>query len=120
MGMVSYREGRYYEDLACEYLSTLKRYRIVQRNFRPKLAEVDLIAWDKDTLCFIEVKGRSYSCKYLPQEIINSRKLKKLRWAVNCYLKEKGIAGCKIRMDLLTIVKFSQSAEFYLLAGIGF
>src|ERR1035438_2197415 len=54
------RTGRRGEEAAYFYLRTLG-YVIVSRNFRSphRRGEIDLIGWDKDVLCFIEVKTRT-------------------------------------------------------------
>jgi putative endonuclease len=49
--------GSYGESLAKRYLET-QGYRILEKNFRNKLGEIDLIAQDGKTICFVEVKTR--------------------------------------------------------------
>lgn len=49
--------GRWGEGLACLYLR-LKGYRILERNLRTPVGEIDIVARHKKTLCFIEVKSR--------------------------------------------------------------
>lgn len=57
MGLSSYLFGKNSEDRACDYLLKLK-FKILERNFRSKFGEIDIIAVDEsDTLCFIEVKA---------------------------------------------------------------
>jgi len=46
------------EDLACEYLAQ-KGYKIIERNFRKKYQEIDIIAIHTETLVFVEVKIKS-------------------------------------------------------------
>ena len=51
------RIGTKYETIACQYLET-QGYRVLERNFRCRIGEIDLIAWDGAYLVFIEVKYR--------------------------------------------------------------
>lgn len=55
-----------------------KGYKIIRRNYRCPLGEIDLIAWDDDYLVFIEVKTRSENGFVLPEEAVDSRKQKRL------------------------------------------
>ena len=50
--------GRKYEDLAAEYLKK-QGYRILERNYRCRKGEIDLIGIQEGYLCFVEVKYRS-------------------------------------------------------------
>ncbi len=65
------------EDLACEYLKK-KGYKIIERNFRKKYQEIDIIAVYDATLVFIEVKTRKSSSYGSPFESIAIWKLKHL------------------------------------------
>lgn len=65
------------EDLATSYLLK-KGFQIIHRNFRSKLGEIDLIAIDKNTLVFIEVKSR-WSEEYGdPKEAVTTRKIRSI------------------------------------------
>ena len=65
--------GQRGEEMAVSFLKGLN-YQILERNYRCKLGEVDIIARDNDTLVFIEVRTRSSLDFGLPQESINRRK----------------------------------------------
>ncbi len=55
----SRQKGKKGEDLACKYLKKDK-YKILEKNFRCKQGEIDMIAEDRaGVLCFIEIKARS-------------------------------------------------------------
>jgi len=72
------------EDLAAEFLRK-NGYKILERNFRSKFGEIDIIAQDKDTLVFVEVKTR-WSEKFgLPEEAITPWKIKKIKKAGEYY-----------------------------------
>ena len=63
------------EAIAIDYLKD-RGYNILQTNFRSKFGEIDIIAKDKDTLVFIEVKTRTSKQFGLPEESIRPWKLK--------------------------------------------
>ena len=69
--------GKLGEDKACEYLKK-NGYKIIERNHRNKMGEIDAIAIDKDkTLVFIEVKTirNSGNQEMMPEDNLNSRKI---------------------------------------------
>lgn len=77
--------GRYGEDRAAEWLAT-QGYDIVERNVATRSGEIDVVARDGDTLCFIEVKARS-SRTYGPAvEAVTPRKQRRLARASALYL----------------------------------
>lgn len=65
------------EDLACEYL-VRKGYKIIERNFRKKYQEIDIIATRDSTLVFVEVKTRRSDSFGSPFESIAPWKVKHL------------------------------------------
>lgn len=65
------------ESASCRYLEK-KGYKILERNFRKGYGEIDIIAVQKNTLVFIEVKTRSSEKFGTPFEAISSWKLRKL------------------------------------------
>lgn len=67
------------EKLACDYLSK-KGFKILQTNWHASITgEIDIIAKDKDTLVFVEVKTRSTLDFGHPFEAINQKKVSQLR-----------------------------------------
>ena len=78
--------GRWGEDLAAAYLQQ-RGMVILERNFRGKRGEVDIIARDGDDLVFVEVKTRS-SCTFgTPQEAVNRRKQQQIIHLAEIYLQ---------------------------------
>ncbi|HLC16092.1 MAG TPA: YraN family protein [Thermodesulfovibrionia bacterium] len=93
--------GQKGEELAADFLKK-KGYRIVEQNFRVSFGEIDIIAWDRETLVFIEVKTRKSIRYAMPFEAVNSHKIKKLSDTALFYLKKfKNIPPA--RFDVLTI-----------------
>lgn len=62
------------ENAACTFLER-KGYKILERNFRKSYGEVDIIAIDKDTVVFIEVKTRTTSSYGTPFDAISRTKM---------------------------------------------
>lgn len=81
--------GLRYEELAARYL-TDKGYRILQRNYRCKLGEIDLIAKERGYLCFIEVKYRTNERVQNAAGAVNQAKQRRISRAAAYYLAEKG------------------------------
>lgn len=94
--------GRAAEDQALGFLKN-KGYRILARNYRSKLGEIDIIAEDKDTICFIEVKSRNSDRFGLPEEAVFIHKQKQISQAALVFLKEKNMLEKKARFDVVSI-----------------
>lgn len=94
--------GNYGEDLACEYLKK-QGYKILERNFRIRGGEVDIVARDGDYLVFVEVKAR-YSHDYgPPAESITSWKIKALKKTALFYVVKVYWGNRPYRIDVVTI-----------------
>lgn len=91
------------EDLAVEYLKK-NEYLILERNYRFKKAEVDIIAKKEDVLIVVEVKTRSSSYFGNPQDFVNDKKIKLLVYAIDNYINVKNL-DLEIRFDIIAILK---------------
>lgn len=80
--------GRRGEEDAYFYLRR-KGYIMVARNFRTSRhrGEIDLIGWDKDTLCFIEVKTRTTRDVKPAEAAVDRKKRRDLRVVIRYYLR---------------------------------
>lgn len=87
------------EQLAEDHLRGLG-YQIVARDVRTPLGQLDLVALDGHTLVFVEVKTRAGHGFGLPQEAVDSRKIRKLRQLALYYLKMRPHRG-PVRFDVL-------------------
>ena len=95
--------GAWGEDRAAEYL-TDNGYRIVCRNFRCRMGEIDLIAQKEDVLAFAEVKLRKNSRYGEAREFVTAEKQRKLRLAASYYLVGNSRAqSLQPRFDVLEI-----------------
>ncbi|SRR5690554_4347996 len=92
------------EDLACKFLREEKRYKILERNYRTKLGEIDIIAIDKDTLVFVEVKTRKGTKFGLPQQAVNQKKLEHIKKAGYMFIKHNRNLPQKYRIDVISIL----------------
>jgi putative endonuclease len=61
-------------------------YRVLARNYRCKAGEIDIIAEDRGTIVFVEVKTRSPRAKLAPEEAVDAAKREHLRRAAKFYL----------------------------------
>lgn len=98
-----YNLGMQGENIAVEYLKK-KNYRIVERNWRFKKAEIDIIAQKGDRLCIVEVKTRSTADFGNPQDFVGKKKIRLLVEAVNQYITQKNI-DVDVRFDIIAIIR---------------
>jgi Predicted endonuclease distantly related to archaeal Holliday junction resolvase len=68
------------------------------------LGEIDIIAWDRDCLCFVEVKARSDTAKGWPEEAVGRAKIRKISQNVLYYLKSNAIEDCSMRFDVVAVI----------------
>ncbi len=106
--------GRRGEELAVQYLRK-NGYELVQRNYVCKMGEMDIIAKEKDTLVFIEVKTRTSTLFGPPQLAVNSAKQRQLSKVALNFLKEKRIEGAKARFDVVAILLGKRGDEIELI-----
>jgi len=95
--------GRQGELLAAEYLAG-KGYRIIVRNYRHRRNEIDIIAFDGRTLCFIEVKTRGSLEKGHPVESVTPQKQKEIIKAARSYLLTLKNREPDCRFDVIAIL----------------
>lgn len=77
------------EDRATAYLER-RGYRILERNVRFKCGELDIIASERDTLCFVEVRYRSDANHGHPFETVTRTKRERVTKAASLYLQRRG------------------------------
>lgn len=90
------------ENVAAQYLRK-QGYKIIVRNFRCELGEIDIIARDGKTLVFVEVKTRAYDDPQ-PEDQVNLHKQQQLTKAAKLYLSRYGIPQPPARFDVVAIV----------------
>jgi len=104
-GGIILKLGEWGETKAANYLIK-SGYQIIQRNFRCKLGEIDIIAFDKEdnSICFIEVKTRKSLAFGLPKESINRVKLKHITNSARYYTLINEIIDTDLRIDVIEII----------------
>lgn len=90
------------EELAAEFLKK-KGYRILDRNYRCRFGEIDIIANYKSYYVFVEVKTRHDASYGRPIESINSVKINRILKTLNFYLCQKRIYDSNIRVDAIEV-----------------
>ena len=100
-GAVRGTRGAWGEDYAAAYLRR-HGYRILARNYSCRFGEIDLIAWDKSVLCFVEVKTRTNTQMGLPREYVTAGKQARIRKTALFYLCDNGL-DCPARFDVAEV-----------------
>lgn len=97
--------GRRGEDIAHRFLQRTGMT-VVARNYLTPTGsgEVDLIAWENDTLVFVEVKARKSTDFGPPERAIGPDKQKKLIRAARDYARRANIPWEKVRFDIVSVV----------------
>ncbi|OGR21324.1 MAG: YraN family protein [Desulfobacula sp. RIFOXYA12_FULL_46_16] len=106
--------GREGESAALEFLQT-HGFKILETNFRTRAAEIDMIAKDHETLCFIEVKTRRSIKKGLPKESVTPSKQHKIILGASFYLKKHRLLESRIRFDVIEVFEKEGRFEFNLI-----
>ncbi len=95
--------GKTGEALACRYLKR-RGYEILERNYKTKIGEIDIVARDGRVLVFVEVKTRKSDHYGLPEEAINAKKIRKLTQLGELYIKHKRLYKSEARFDVVGIL----------------
>ena len=97
------KTGQIGEDLAVNFL-TDKGYKILERNRHfSRACEIDIIALNKDTLVFVEVKTRSTEICGIPFEAVTKSKYEKIKLGLYSYLQENPKYK-KYRIDAVSVL----------------
>jgi putative endonuclease len=94
--------GQRGENVAARYLRNLG-YKIIIRNFRCTLGEIDIVAKDGKTLVFVEVKTRTLD-EPTPEDQVNNPKRHQITKSAKFYLSRYGTPQPPARFDVVAIV----------------
>lgn len=94
--------GQLGEDKATELLQA-QGLKLVERNYRCRAGEADIIVSDGKTLMFVEVKARSSDAFGMPAEAIGRKKLRRMQRVAESFLIEREIAA-PIRFGVVVIL----------------
>jgi len=98
------------EDLACQILEE-KGYKILERNYRSRFGEIDIIAELGKVVVMVEVKYKEDQGYGLPQEAVTKQKLRKITRTAQIYLRDKELLNLDWRVDVLAIESPSQKYQ---------
>lgn len=109
--------GSYYENLAASFLEN-QGLRIIEKNFRCRFGEIDLIAKDKNYLVFAEVKWRNSGFSGTAKEAVTYEKQRTISKVAKYYLFQKKISfDSFLRFDVIAIdqeeISWQKDAFFY-------
>lgn len=102
--------GRHGENLACRFLKS-NGYKIIEKNFRTRFGEIDIVAEEKGVVCFVEVKARTETSYGLPEEFVDKRKQVKIVKTAQAYIKQKNIKSRDMRFDIVSVSLASRSCR---------
>ena len=107
------RLGRSGEALAAAHLEA-QGYRILVRNYRTRLGEVDIIAQDRDTLVFVEVKVRRSPRFGTAKAAVTAAKRRKLSMVALQYLKSVSQSSARARFDVVAVDQSGENSRLEL------
>ncbi len=90
------------EALARRYIRQ-RGLKVIERNWRTRSGEIDLVCRDRDTLVFVEVKSRTGETFGQPYEAVGPAKRQRLRRLAEEYIASRGLAECPVRFDVLSV-----------------
>ena len=108
--------GSYGEDLACEYLLNIK-HKILARNFRSKLGEIDIITFFNNMIIFTEVKSRYTNSYGSPMESVTYYKQRQIIKLSSYYILINKLNDYNIRYDVIEIF-FNKSNQNFTIKHI--
>lgn len=102
--MNTHIEGVKGENIAARYLQKHK-YKILERNFRCRYGEIDIIAVNGNFVCFIEVKTRGNDKFGLPRESVTDYKRQKIVRVANYWQYRNDAVGMPVRFDVVEVMQ---------------
>ncbi len=102
--------GQRGENLAIEYLIN-NGYEIIERNWRFKRSEIDIIAKVDKILIFVEVKSRNDNRYGFPEEFVTENKILKMQEAAEAYIEQHNWHG-ELRFDIIAVENKNEIKHF--------
>lgn len=94
--------GNLGEQIAVNILRS-KGYAILDRNFRSKFGEIDIVAKDGETLVFVEVKARIGNKFGTPEEAVLPWKLEKIKRTAEYFCMTNEMQNLKMRIEVVAL-----------------
>lgn len=91
------------EELAVNFLKA-KEFVIIERNYTFERSEIDIIARDKETIVFVEVKLRSNARYGYPEEFVDEKKIQFIYRAAEGWMYERDSENTNVRFDVVSIL----------------
>ena len=96
-------KGKFGETVAASYLEK-QGYEIIERNFRCRLGEVDIICKKNNQIVFVEVKTRTSDQYGAPSEAVTKDKMNKIRKVAALYMMSEKITNYQVKFDVMEIL----------------
>ncbi|MDD5130927.1 MAG: YraN family protein [Candidatus Omnitrophica bacterium] len=106
--------GKAAEDAAVKFLKT-QGYKILERNYRNKFGEIDIIARQNGVICFLEVKARHSLDFGTPQEAVSTGKQRQISKIAVFYLKMNNLLEHAARFDVLALLYVNNQPQISLI-----
>ncbi len=103
--------GKLGENIALEYAQQ-QGYQIIQRNFRCKSGEIDLIAQDKHIVVFIEVRTKTSDAYGPAYNMVTYSKQQQVKRVALHYISERNLVNTQFRFDVIGIT-FEPNSDRY-------
>ena len=97
------------EQEAIRYLRK-RGYKIVAHRERILRGDIDIVALDKRTVVFVEVRSKTSTEHGHPAETIDTRKQQRICTLANAYIQQHRLEDYSFRLDVVTVL-FSNSIE---------
>ncbi len=95
--------GSSIEAMACNFLKQ-QNLKIVEQNYRCRMGEIDIIAQDKETLVFVEVRYRKKNCFAQAEETVNYKKQKRIiNTSLHFLVSHKLVEKVPCRFDVVGV-----------------
>jgi putative endonuclease len=96
------KTGKKGEELACWFLEE-QGYRIIEKNYRTRFGEIDIIGDDKGFISFVEVRTRAGDDPGSPEDSIGFRKQNQIARSALAYIKSKHLEDRDCRFDVVCV-----------------
>ncbi len=95
-------KGQEGERLAARFLEK-EGFRILDRNYRNRLGEIDIVAEDRGVLVFVEVRTLEASAGHSPEETIQWKKQRRISRTAEAYIQYKRLEDRPARFDVVSV-----------------
>lgn len=96
-------KGKLSEEIVCDKITSLG-FNIIARNFKINTGEIDIIAFDKNVLCFIEVRSKFNCSLGHPTESLTPKKINSIKKTASFFISKNSLFNIPLRFDFASIV----------------